>query len=74
MSTDALTLSHVCCWLEEVADASRKGEVTLEMELPDGRFLVAEEWPSRVDYLEHVRNRHAIEAMVDLDRRARSQG
>jgi hypothetical protein len=74
MLTDAHTLTYACRWLEEVADASAKGEVTLEMELPDGRFLVAEEWPSRVDYVEHVRNRHAIEAMVDLDRRARCQG
>ena len=41
---DALTLA--CRWLEDVADVAKQGEVTMEMELHDGRYLVAEEWPS----------------------------
>ena len=68
MSTDALTLSYACRWLEDVADASRKGEVTLEMEMPDGRYLVAEEWPSREAWLEHARNRETLAAMVAVSR------
>jgi hypothetical protein len=66
--TDALTLSHACRWLEDVARTAAKGEVTLEMELPDGRYLVSQEWPSRAAYLEHARNREALKAMAAVSR------
>jgi hypothetical protein len=68
MSTDALTLSYACRWLEDVADVAKQGQVTLEVELPGGRYLVCEEWPSRVDYLEHARNREALGKMVAVGR------
>ena len=68
MSTDALTLSYACRWLEGVADASAKGEVTMEMELHDGRYLVAEEWPSREAYCAHAVNRETLRAMAAVSR------
>ena len=68
---EALDLAHVGRWLEEVATASAQGEVVLEGELCDGGWLVGERWPSRLAWLEHVRNRMAIEAMAKLDRTSR---
>ena len=66
MSTDALTLSYACRWLEDVARAAAKGEVTLEMEMPDGRYLVAQKWPSKAAYREHAVNRETLGKMVAL--------
>jgi hypothetical protein len=65
-SNDALT--HVCRWLEDVADAAAKGQITLEMELHDGRYLVAEEWPSEAAYREHAVNREALGKTVAVSR------
>jgi hypothetical protein len=48
MSSEALDLSYARRWLETVSEASERGEIVFEMELNDGRYLVAEEWPSRV--------------------------
>jgi hypothetical protein len=68
MPTDALTLAYACRWLEAVARAAAKGEITLEMELPDGRYLAAEEWPSEAAYREYARNREALKAMLAVSR------
>lgn len=51
-------------WLEAAAKASKKRIVTHEKELPNGRYLVCEEWPSRSAYLELVRHRRTLEAML----------
>ena len=51
-----------------MADASARGEVTFEAELPGGRWVVCEEWPSRAAFVEHAQHRHAIEAMVAVSR------
>jgi hypothetical protein len=69
-TSEALTLAYACDWLKAVADASERGEVTLEMEMPDGRYLVALEWPSRLAYLEHARNLRALAAMLATSRLA----
>jgi quinol monooxygenase YgiN len=73
-SDEARSIEFIAEWLGTVADAAAEGEVTLELEFDDGRYLVAEEWPSREAWLEHAQHRHAIEAMVAEDRKARSQG
>jgi hypothetical protein len=51
-------------WLETAAKASKKRIVTHEKELPNGRYIVCEEWPSRGAYLELVRHRMTLEAML----------
>jgi quinol monooxygenase YgiN len=71
-SEEALDFEYLAKWLGAIADASARGEVTFEAGLPGGRWVVAEEWPSRAAWLEHAQQRHAIEAMADMDRRARS--
>lgn len=63
-SNEALDYEHVVKWLGQVADASAKGAIVDEMELPGGRWVVSEEWPSRVDFLKYARERHAIEGMI----------
>jgi hypothetical protein len=68
MSIDALTLSHACRWLEEVAEASRKGEITLEMEMPDGRYSVCQEWPCEAAYRAHAVNLETLGKMVAVSR------
>jgi hypothetical protein len=51
-------------WLEAAAKASKKRTVTHTEELSDGRYIVCEEWPSRGAYLELVRHRLTLEAML----------
>jgi hypothetical protein len=68
MSNDALALSHACRWLEDVADAAKQREVTMEMELPGGRYLVAEEWPSKAAYRDHAVNLETLGKMVAVSR------
>jgi hypothetical protein len=51
-------------WLEAAARASKKRIGTHEKELSNGRYLVCEEWPSRGAYLELVRHRITLEAML----------
>jgi hypothetical protein len=63
---DALTLA--CRWLEDVADVAKQGEVIMEMELHDGRYLVAEEWPSEAAYRAHAANLETLGKMVAVSR------
>jgi hypothetical protein len=51
-------------WLEAAAKASTKRVVTHTEELRDGRYIVCEEWPSQGAYLELVRHRMTLEAML----------
>lgn len=51
-------------WLRGSAVASREGQVTRQQELPNGLFIVCEEWPSRAAYLEFSRCRMTLEAML----------
>jgi hypothetical protein len=72
-SKEASTYELIVEWLGTVADASAEGAITNECELPSGRWVVCEEWPSRAAYLEYARNRHATEAMIYQDRKARAE-
>ena len=38
MTGEAFALTCACDWLRTVADAAAKGEVTLEVEMSDGRY------------------------------------
>jgi quinol monooxygenase YgiN len=67
-SDEAFDFDYLAKWLGAVADASAQGEVTNEAELPDGRYLVAEEWPSRAAFLEHLTNLETLKAMIALSR------
>jgi hypothetical protein len=51
-------------WLRSAAEASRKGQVTREEELPNGAYMVSEEWPSESAYLDFARHRMTLEAML----------
>ena len=51
-------------WLKQAGEASIKRTITHEEELPNGRYIVCEEWPSRSAYLELVRHRMALESML----------
>jgi hypothetical protein len=72
-SKESRTFEFLVDFLGTVADASVKGEVTHEAELPGDRWMVCEEWPSHADYLEYARNRHATVGMIYEDRAARRQ-
>ena len=48
--------------------SAKQGEVIMEMEFHDGRYLVAEEWPSREAYRAHAVNREALGKMVAVSR------
>ena len=72
-SEESRTYEWLVEWLGEVANSSAKGEVTNECELPGGRWLVSEEWPSRRAYLEFARNRYTTQAMIYEDRKAREE-
>jgi hypothetical protein len=58
-------------WLRAAAKASMRRQITFEEELPNGRYLVCEEWPSKAAYLELAMHRKALEAMLNTEERAR---
>lgn len=58
-------------WLKQFGEASIKRTITHEEELPNGRYIVCEEWPSRSAYLELVRHRLTLEAMLETEESAR---
>ena len=68
-SIDARALAHACRFIECIADASASGEVISEEEMPNGHYLVAEEWPSLDAYLAFAAHRQTLEAMVAISRR-----
>ncbi len=74
MTGEAFALTCACDWLRTAADAAAKGEVTLEVEMSDGRNRVSEEWPSRLAFLQHTRNLETLKAMVEHSRLAPPAG
>jgi hypothetical protein len=61
-------------WLRNGAEASRKRRITREEELPSGRYMVCEEWPSRAAYLEFTRYRMTLEAMLYTEELSEEEG
>jgi hypothetical protein len=51
-------------WLDQSARALARRKIIEQRELPDGRYIVTEEWPSRAAYLETAQNRMTLEAML----------
>jgi hypothetical protein len=51
-------------WLKKIAEASGHGRVTHETALASGRYIVSEEWPSKAAYIEFLRCRETLEAML----------
>jgi hypothetical protein len=51
-------------WLRSAAKASCNGQIMREEELPDGAYMVNEEWPSKAAYMEFYSHRVTLEAML----------
>lgn len=56
-------LEQTALWLTEAAEAAAGTTTTFECELPNGRHMVTEEWPSRSAYQEFTKFRMTLEAM-----------
>ena len=57
-------------WLKKIAEASAHGRTTHENTLASGRYIVSEEWPSKAAYVEFLRCRETLEAMLMTHRDA----